>query len=276
MISNARMYAVTPEVAGAWRRLLLRVGVLADVAWRYEEHAAPLPVSALWDRGDLGAAFMCGLPFITRSDNAAAAGLAAPVLLGAPVPRLARYAGKPVYFSEFVARADADFADLPSAFGKRLAHMLPESNSGYNAPRFHLMQLVSGRSAAFHDTSQPTPTPMAVLRAVLDGQAEVGVVDSYVLDLLRRHKPDLMAPLATLATTMASPMPALVASPAMDEAAVQRVRAALLGAHQDTACRADMDLLLLDHFAAVAPADYRVLAERRRAADDHGFALTSA
>lgn len=272
MIANARMYAVTPEVAQAWRVLLLRVGVLAGVALRYEEHAAPLPVSALWDRNDLGCVFMCGLPWITRADEATAAGRPGPILLAAPVPAPPRYAGRPVYFSEFVTRADAGYTDLRAAFGTRLAHMLAESNSGYNAPRFHLMNLSPVRATApFDRTAAPTPTPMAVLRAVIDGQAEVGVVDSYVLDLLRRHAPELMAPLRTLDTTIASPIPVLVASPALGDAAAQPLRNALLRAHGDEACRAQMDLLLLDRFDPVDAADYRVLADRRAAADARAF-----
>ena len=276
MIANARMYALTPAVAQAWRTLLLRVGELAGVPWDYVEHAAPLPVAALWDRDDLGAAFMCGLPYITRAHKAAAAHTAAPVILAAPVPAPARYAGQPVYFSEFVARSDAGFANLSATFGKRLAHMLPESNSGYNAPRHHLMQLAPpGKTSLYAATAAPTTTPIAVLRAVIDGQAELGVVDSYVLDLLRQHAPDLMAPLATLDVTIASPIPLLVSSPSQAPAITQRVREALLSAHQDPVCRAQMDVLLLQNFTTAHFEAYEVLAEREAAANRAGFALTT-
>ncbi len=279
MIANARMYAVTPEVAQAWRSLLLRVGALAGVPWDYVEHAAPAPVAALWDRTDLGAAFMCGLPYITRAHKALATHTAPPVILAAPVPAPARYAGQPVYFTEFVARRDAGFANLAATFGRRLAHMLPESNSGFNAPRHHLMTLMqsapAGQTSLFAATAAPTTTPMAVIRAVLDDQAEVGVVDSYVLDLLRRHAPELMAPLATLDVTIASPIPLLVSSPNQAPEVTQRVREALLNAHEDAACRTQMDLLLLQRFTTAQSETYEVLAAREAATNRAGFALTT-
>ncbi|MFZ4286184.1 phosphate/phosphite/phosphonate ABC transporter substrate-binding protein [Variovorax sp. HJSM1_2] len=276
MIANARMYAVTPAVAQAWRSLLLRVGEIAGVSWDYVEHAAPAPVAALWDRDDLGAAFMCGLPYITRAHKALAIHTAPPVILAAPVPAPARYAAQPVYFTEFVARRDAGFSDLAATFGHRLAHMLPESNSGFNAPRHHLMSLApAGQTSLFAATAAPTTTPMAVLRAVLDGQAEVGVVDSYVLDLLRHHTPELMAPLVSLENTIASPIPLLVASPSQAPDVTQRVRQALLSAHEDAVCATAMDRLLLQRFTSAEPETYEVLAEREATANRAGFALTT-
>lgn len=267
MICNARMYALTPDITAAWRTLLLRVGERAGLSWTYEPHAAPAPMRSLWDRRDNACVFMCGLPYVHEAER--------PLLLAAPVPAPARYADRPVYFSEFIARADGPIADLDVPAGARLAHMLPEGNSGYNAPRHHLLQRMgAGHPSPFVRTARPTPTPMAVVQAVTDGHAEVGVVDSYVLDLLRQHAPERMAPLRSIATTIASPIPVLIASPGSSVQQADRARAALLSAHEDAVCRAAMAQLLLTRFAAVEAADYAVLAAREAESDRAGFAIT--
>ncbi|NOV24106.1 ABC transporter permease [Cupriavidus necator] len=267
MIANARMYAVTAPAEQAWRALLAHVSGRAGVALPYVEHAAPAPVRELWERPDLGCVFMCGYPYASATVT--------PQLLAAPVPALPRYGGRPVYFSEFIVRADASVQTLEQTFGKRLACMLPESNSGYNAPRHYLMRLApAGTPALYRPAAAPTPTPRAVIGAVLAGDADVGVVDSYVMDLLRRYDPVLVAQLKMLALTPPAPIPVLVASAGADRQQCMRVRAALLGMHQDAAGTALLAALELARFVAAQPADYACLPAMAHAADRASFALT--
>ncbi|EHP43840.1 ABC transporter permease [Cupriavidus basilensis OR16] len=269
MIANARMYAVAAPVGQVWRALLTYVGERAGVAWAYVEHAAPAPLSALWARPDCGCVFMCGFPFVSAGSRHR--------LLAAPVPSLPRYADRPAYFTEFIVRDDAAFTTLEAAFGGRLACMLPESNSGYNAPRHYLMaKAAASAGTLFRPTAAPTPTPRQVIDAVIRGEAEVGVVDSYVLDLLRMHAPALMAQVRTVAVTPASPIPPLVASPLTDDDTVVRVRAVLLDLHLDPACTGWLAQLRLARFAQVSAQDYDVLACYASEADQAGFTLTGA
>lgn len=268
MIANARMYSVSPLASDAWRTLLMRVSQRAGVALDYVEHDAPAPIRALWERDDCACVLMCGYPFAM-----------APVpyrLLAAPVPDLPRYGGLPRYFSEFIVRADASRTSLAQTFGTRLACMLPESNSGYNAPRRYLMEFGLVDGALYLPTEDATPTPQDVIDAVIAGRAEVGVVDSYVLDLLRLHAPERIAALRTLAVTQPSPIPPLVASPGIDEGVVARLREALLDAHRDPDCADALATLRLSHFAAMEPGDYRRLVRWAREADRAGVALTAA
>ena len=268
MIANARMYAVSEPVEQAWRALLARLAERAGVAWSYVEHAPPTPISALWARPDCGCVFMCGFPYATSATR--------PHLLAAPVPSLPRYGDRPVYFTEFIVRTDANVHSLAQTFGSRLACMLPESNSGHNAPRHYLLEHAApGARALYRPTASPTPTPLEVIDAVIGAQAEVGVVDSYVLDLLRLHSPERLAQLETVAVTPASPIPPLVASPGISGGTVARVRAALLDLHRDADAAAQMATLALARFEAVEESDYAVLAGYADRADAAGFALTS-
>ncbi|MGO4331754.1 phosphate/phosphite/phosphonate ABC transporter substrate-binding protein [Cupriavidus sp. 2TAF22] len=266
MIANARMYSVAAPVAQAWRTLFARVAERAGVALPYVEHAAPAPVSALWARPDCGCVFMCGFPYVSAAVR--------PRLLAAPVPSPARYGQRPVYFTEFIVRADAPATVLAETFGGRLACMLAESNSGYNAPRhFLLRQAAPGTGTLYRPAGTPTPTPGEVIDAVIAGRADAGVVDSYVLDLLRLHAPERMACLKTLAVTPASPIPPLVAAAGTDDASAARIRMALLDLHRDHRNAALLASLCLARFALVEEADYAVLAGFAREADNAGFAL---
>ncbi|CAG9182850.1 hypothetical protein LMG23992_04842 [Cupriavidus laharis] len=268
MIASARMYAVAAPAARAWQALFARVAECAGVDLAYVEHAAPAPVSALWARPDCGCVFMCGYPY--------ACAPAGRELLAAPVPAAPRYQGRPVYFSEFVVHADSPAQTLAQTFGGRLACMLPESNSGYNAPRHFLMrQAPAGARTLYRPTAQPTPTPLATIDAVIAGEAEAGVVDSYVLDLLRSHAPERVAQLRTLAQTPAAPIPPLVASAQIGAEACARIREALLAMDHDPLGADLMAQLGLACFAAVQPQDYAGLAALARESDEAGFALTA-
>src|SRR3977135_2691988 len=81
MIANARMYSVSPEAAGLWRGLLPAVIEHAGLDIDQLEHTEPAPINELWQRPDMAAVFMCGLPF-SRS-------AAPPEPIPAPPPVLA-------------------------------------------------------------------------------------------------------------------------------------------------------------------------------------------
>ncbi len=268
MIANARMYALAPGLLDAWRTLFERVSRISGLALRYVAHEPPAPIHALWAREDCGCVFICGYPYARNPGGR--------LLLGAPVPQGERYGGRPVYYTEFVVRADAPARELSDTFGGRLAHMLPESNSGYNAPRHYLMRHgPAGTDACYRPAGRETVTPRAIIDAVLEGDADIGVVDSYVLDLLRRDEPGLLRGLKTLAVTPASPIPPLVASSgAMDAESAGRLQSALLGIHEDAEAGDCLSALGLLRFAVVVPEDYMPLLAMARDADAAGFALT--
>jgi ABC-type phosphate/phosphonate transport system substrate-binding protein len=269
LIANARMYAVSPAAETAWASLFEAAGRRAQVDWHYLPHPAPAPLGALWSRQDLGAAFICGLPWCSRATTLTP--------LAAPVPDGARYRSRPCYFTEFVCRTQAPFATLDDSFGGRLAHMLPESHSGYNLPRDHLRRrLPPGAAAVYRPCATSTATPGQVVRAVLEGDAEVGVVDSYVLDLLRAWDPQTAQGLRTLEQTAGSPNPFLVASAMVDPMQREAIGAALRGLHLDPSGRRLLAALRLLRFDPVDPAAYQALVAQREACDAAGFPLTGA
>jgi ABC-type phosphate/phosphonate transport system substrate-binding protein len=249
LIANARMYAVTPAVRDAWRAIFDWVGDHAGCPLLYIEHAAPAPLEELWSRGDLAAAFMCGFPFASAAPR--------PLLVAAPIPSPPRYGRQPVYCTDFVVRADSGFARLSDAFGARIGWTVAHSQSGFNAVRHHLLQYRHGKSEQLFAASiGPLMTPRRVIEAVLEGVIDVGPLDSYVHDLLRRHEPATASKLRTVESTAMAPIPPLVASPATPPDTVERLRRTLLAAAADPEAASILEALLLDGFARVDAADY--------------------
>jgi ABC-type phosphate/phosphonate transport system substrate-binding protein len=260
LIANARMYAVTPTVRHAWRAIFDWVGRHAGVPLVYIDHSAPAPLEELWSRGDLAATFMCGFPFASATPR--------PLLVAAPIPSPPRYGRRPVYCTDFVVRADSRFARLSDAFGARIGWTVTHSQSGFNAVRHHFLQYRHGKSERLFAASiGPLMTPTRVIEAVLDGTIDVGPLDSYVHDLLRRHEPAMASKLRTVESTVMTPIPPLIASPATPLDTVGRLRRTFLGAAADPEAVSILEELLLAGFARVDATDYdQFLAQAENAA----------
>lgn len=266
LVANARMYALDAAVAAAWQALFAAVAESAGVALEPVEHAAPKPLRELWQRVDLGSAFICGYPWASWVDGAR------PVPLAVPIPSNPRGEGHPVYWSDIVVRADdSRFERLEDLFGHCIAWTVPDSQSGHQALRTMLAERAQGR-ALFSSAVGPLVTPRRVVDVVLAGEADGGPLDSYWHDLLRRHEPELAARLRVVARTPPTPMPLLVASAATDPHELERLRAAWLGVGARPELAALREALQLTGFAAVDPQAYDLLVTRAREADRLGYA----
>jgi ABC-type phosphate/phosphonate transport system substrate-binding protein len=258
-VANARMYSVTPAVKKAWQDVLHFVLATAGLPWRVIDHDAPAPLSALWSRDDLGLALMCGLPFSQRARQ--------PLLLAAPVPSPARYQGQPIYFTDLAVRADSQFRTLEDTFGGVVGYTVAESLSGHIALRRHLLRhRPSSGTRLYREAVGGLIHGRGVIEALADGRIDVGPIDSYYHDLLRRSDPGFAAQVRVLATTDAAPIPPFVATAAMDSATLARLREALAAVGQTAELSAQRDVLLLKGFAVPDPLQYRQLTDRHRKA----------
>jgi ABC-type phosphate/phosphonate transport system substrate-binding protein len=246
MIANARMYSVSPETAALWRRLLAAVIEHAGVDITLFEHAAPAPINELWERPDMAAVFMCGLPF-SRSDPR-------PELIAAPVPSPSDFGGLPQYWSSMVVRKDSGFQTIEDTFGGRIALTVPDSQSGCLAALYYLMT-VADRFPLYSEVITPRVTPLGAMSAVIEGAADVAPIDSYAFCLLQKYRWDLTSQLRSVGRTAPTPIPPLVSS----SAGMERLQAAFLEAHRIPALAALMAGLLLDRFVRPDPTSYDAL-----------------
>ncbi|HKF07953.1 MAG TPA: PhnD/SsuA/transferrin family substrate-binding protein [Xanthobacteraceae bacterium] len=265
LIANARMYAVTPGVREAWRTLFDWVARTSGVPLEYIDHAAPAPLETLWAREDLGATFMCGFPFASAARK--------PGLIAAPVPSPSRYGGLPRYCTDFIVRADHPFARLSDTFGGRIGWTVGHSQSGYNAVRYHLSRYRREQSEPlFAHWVGPLITPRRVIEHVITGKIDVGPLDSYVHDLLKRNEPETASRLRTIESTAMTPIPPLVVSTTVAGDTVERLRGALISGAIQTELAATFDVLVIKRFAPVKSSDYAVLLSQAREADRQGIA----
>ena len=252
-VANARMYSATPAVKADWHQLLRWSLARAGVDWEVIEHDAPAPLTALWARDDLGLAMMCGLPFSLRTPR--------PTLVAAPIPSPARYGGRPVYFTDIVVRADAPYRALEDTFGGVAGYTLADSLSGGMALANHLQTYrAPQRPRLYRRWVGNLIHPRGVIEALAEGRIDVGPLDSYYHDLLRRHDPAFASQVRTLASTQPLPISPWVATKAMGADELRRLRDALTAAGSEPALVPLMQRLLLRGFAFPLPADYQPLA----------------
>jgi hypothetical protein len=87
----------------------------------------------LLDCGHIDVCWICGLGYVRKRSR----GESHVELLGAPVMKNPRYAGKPVYYSDVVERAESRFRTFDDLCGAAWAYNEPGSHSGYNLVRCH-------------------------------------------------------------------------------------------------------------------------------------------
>ena len=264
LVANSRMYGATPDAAAAWRALFGWVAARSGVPLDDVAHAPPAPMADLWRRPDLGAAFMCGRPW-TRAEPR-------PAPIAAPIPSPERYAGLPRYCTDIVVRSDSPFRALADTFGHRLGYTIEESQSGFNALRHHLLAYrTPERPRLYAESVGPLLTPRGVVEALMAGRIDVGPLDSWSHDLMRRDPEDPVHRLRTIATTAPTPIPFVVASPETPVEAVMRLREAFLEVSDEPALARLRERLLLAGFAPVDPVAYDLLIAQDREALAAGY-----
>ncbi len=264
-VANARMYSVNPAAASAWKELFGWLARESQVDLRAIDHAFPSPLAELWTRADLACGFMCGFPYALAAVKPQA--VAAPIPLSAPIP------GKPVYATRLVVRADSKFRSLKDTFGGRLGYTVEDSHSGYNALRHHLLPYHAAHGGRlYRESVGPLFTPRRVIEAVLAGDIDVGPLDSYAVDLILHHEPELAERIRIVATTDAAPIPFLVAAPDCPGETVSALRAALVTFGDAPACADLRDRLCLQAFVPVNTDDYELMIKWDAEARAAGYA----
>jgi ABC-type phosphate/phosphonate transport system substrate-binding protein len=249
MISNARMYAVTPAIEVCWRTLLDKVAQLAGISLVYESYPAPQPLETLWGRSDLGCVFMCGYPIALK--------IADVTPIAAPIPAADWAGGRPVYRSDLIVRANSPYHTLADTFGGRVGWTVEHSHSGFNALRHHLLgHRTDRRPKLYGQTVGHLITAQRILDEVLAGGIDVGPLDAYWHGLIARERPDLTREIRVLESTEVAPMPAFVASGAVPPSWIQALRDAFESARFQTWFAPLGEALMISGFRAVGHDDF--------------------
>ncbi|MDQ6681541.1 MAG: PhnD/SsuA/transferrin family substrate-binding protein [Pseudomonadota bacterium] len=251
-IANARMYSVTAACAADWKTVFAWALSRAGLDWPLVDVDPPVPIATLWARDDLGAVMMCGLPYTQRVPK--------PTLIAAPLPSPARYHGRALYFTDLVVAAASAHRTLEDTFDGVVGYTLAGSMSGGVAMRAHLAPFRSAaRPRLYARSVGGLIHARGVIEALARGEIDVGPLDGYCHDLLKQHDPEFAAQVRTVASTEAMPIPPIVATAAVGEIELARLRAAFRAAARAPELVEPMKRLMLSGFTIPLPSDYDVL-----------------
>lgn len=232
------------------RAIAAYVGDRLGMATRFVDDV-PWPVrEARLDAQEIQLCWLCGLPYVWKAD----ADVPVIELCVAPVMQSARYADRPVYFSDVVVRRDSRFQAFADLRGAAWAYNEPRSHSGYNVVAHHLAGI--GASDGYFSRAVESGAHQTSLRMIANGAVDGAAIDSTVLEAELARCPALGDAIRVIGTLGPSPMPPWVVATSLPPALRQSIADLLLGMHHDPAGRAILSTWGIARFAAARDGDY--------------------
>lgn len=211
------------------------------------------------ETGQIEAVFSCGLIYVWKS-----ALTPSPVrLIAAPVMPAKRYASQPVYFSDVIVRAASSYHTFDDLHGAAFAYNETGSFSGYVSLNHHLR--TTGRTMeSFFGQTHATGSHARSMDWVEAGDADCAAIDSVVLEMELRQRPERAAAFRVVASVGPSAMPPVIATPALPEGARRQLVRALADMHTTEHGRAVLDFGGIQQFAIVEDSDYDDIRKKLR------------
>jgi phosphonate transport system substrate-binding protein len=199
----------------------------------------------------------------SRRRSAAYEPIAAPVLQGE------RYAGRPVYFSDVIVGADSDARSFADLRGRSFAYNEPSSHSGYGVVRYELVKM--GETHGFFGRVVQSGAHFRSIEMVASGEVDASAIDSQVLALELRDRPELRDRLRVIDALGPSTIQPVVAARHVAADVLERVREALLRIGDDPVARGFLDRGLIARFVTADSASYDDIRRMTRAAEEAHF-----
>jgi phosphonate transport system substrate-binding protein len=211
------------------------------------------------------AAFVCGLAYIELARDGAAPvePVAAPVLQGD------RYHSQPVYFSDVIVRRDSPFSCFADLRGRSWSYNEPFSHSGYGVTRYRLVQL--GETSGFFGSVVEAGWHERSIRLVCSGEIDASAIDSHVLALTLRDRPDLIGQLRIIDSLGPSTVQPVVVARRLPDRLKGAIQAVLLELGEDPVARPHLDRGLVERFVPVTDDSYNDLRVMRDACQRADF-----
>jgi len=194
--------------------------------------------------------FVCSLPYVMfeREGISPAVPLAAPILEGV------RYGGRPIYFSDVIVNKSSDANSFMDLRGRTWCFNETLSQSGYGITRYHLVSIGETNGffsgvieAGFHETS---------IRMVAIGEVDASAIDSQVLTVEMRQRPDVTDNIKVIDALGPSTIQPVAVSKRLDEELRHEIRRALLELHQTQYGAEILSRGGIERWVAVGPSDY--------------------
>ena len=215
------------------------------------------------DRNDV--CFICSLPYVWFEGR----GIAPAVPVAAPVLEGARYAGRPLYYSDVIVRSDSAAGSFLDLRGRSWACSEPLSHSGYGITRYHLVEIAQTRG--FFGRVVETGSHAESMRLVAAGAADGAAIDSQVLAVATRDDPSLAHALRVVDALGPSTSQPVTVSKRLPEALRDEIRQAVTTLHEEPLVRERLALGLVRRFVAADPSSYDDIRRMLAACEAAGF-----
>jgi len=222
-------------------------------------------INSMLDSGMVDIGFICGLPYIMKKADPQPS----VDLLLAPVMKDSRYKNKPIYYSYVIVHRDSKFDSFLDLKGSTFVFADEISNSGYNMPRAHLINL--GETSGFFSKILRSGSHEESIRMVALGEADVSAVDSLVYDYDQLKKPIHVAQTKIIKTLGPAGIPPVVISTKVTATLRHKIRDILLGMKNDPAGKKILDKALVDRFTIVDDSNYDGIRKMLKQAQDSGY-----
>ena len=215
--------------------------------------------------GQIDVGFICGLPYVLLARQAPP-----PVeLLAAPVLEGERYQDSPIYFSDVIVHRDSPFHSFADLRGCTWAYNDPDSHSGYNITRYHLIRL--GQTQGFFGRVVAAGWHQRAIQMVCAGEIDAAAIDSQVLAIELRDHPELATDLRIIDTLGPAAIQPVVAASRLPDSLKSDLQTALLHIGHDPSAQAWLAAGLIKRFAPVTDATYDDIRAMLAAAEAIGF-----
>lgn len=246
----------------------VKIVVVSDVS--YDE------ADQLLQRGIIQVGFVCGLPYTHNAREGTYELVAIPVMAmrKGQYPDASGYEDIPgKYYSYTIVRKDSPLSSWEDLKGKSFVYNEQNSNSGYNMPRYKLVQLGAKSWEDYFSKIMVSGSHEESIRLVSRGVVDASSVDSLVLD----HERHLGDPNALNVKIIEELFPGGAGIPpvVINAKAEPRLRVALQNAlvtmHEDPEGRRILDEALMLRFDPPDDSNYNDIRQMEEAARAAGF-----
>jgi phosphonate transport system substrate-binding protein len=222
-------------------------------------------INSMMDSGMADLGFICGLPYVMARDKPSPK----VDLLLAPVMRDSKYGGRPIYYSYVIVHKDSPYQSFSDLRESRFVYNDEISNSGYNMPRAHLIEL--GETRGFFKDTIRSGSHEESIRMVALGKSDVSAVDSLVYDYDQKNNPEFTQQTRILKILGPAGIPPIVISSKTPKPLRDKIRSILLEMNKDPFGKAILNKALLKAFVPVEDNNYNGIREMDRRARKVGF-----
>ncbi len=221
-----------------------------DRAWQEREQ--------LLDSGQVHVGWICGLPYVWKADNEHPN----VELVAAPVMQYQRYQQRPIYFADVIVHRDSTYYSFDDLRGAQWAYNEPHSQSGYNVVRYYLAGL--GENWGYFGRVVEAGAHLQALEMVLDRRIDATAIDSTVLELELKVRPELKTELRVIESLGPSPIPPWVVTMNVAPELREAIRNVFWGMHETGEGRAILEQGQIAKMVRVVDQDYDPIREMER------------